>query len=92
MVEAHAFLGEAVDVRCLDQGIAKAAWVGKAHVVDEDDDDDLTSITSSTFGSERGDADLVLEDVDGPGDSDDWCTLDDESRAIKIDKPLKSLT
>ena len=37
--EAHALLGHPVDVRCLDERIAKTTGIRESHVINEDEDD-----------------------------------------------------
>ena len=60
-------------------------------VRNDEDDDDLVYVVSSTFGGEDCDGDLRIDDNEGPGEVDDWKQLDESSRDVKIGESLKRL-
>jgi hypothetical protein len=84
-------VGHKILFQQLCKGDDQIDYIEKFDSPDGEDDDDLASVTSSTFGSDDGNADLILEYVDGPGECDGWGDMDQVSRDIKIGDSLKRL-
>ena len=58
---------------------------------DNEDDDDVVSMLSRTFGGDDKDGELKLNEEEMPGDVDEWTELDAKSCDIKIGDSLKIL-
>lgn len=58
---------------------------------EEEEDDDNISIVSSCLESVANEADMEVEEEDGPGDVETWAELDEGEREGKIKETLKKL-